>query len=38
MKKRQSQVDFTSGEMVGTPNFWLMYLMMAMVATGGLMA
>ena len=38
VKKRQSQVDFTSGEMVGTPNFWLMYLMMAMVATGGLMA
>ena len=38
VKKRQSQVDFTSGEMVATPNFWLMYLMMAMVATGGLMA
>ncbi len=38
VKKRQTQVDFTSGEMVATPNFWLMYLMMAMVATGGLMA
>src|SRR5580704_8659467 len=38
VKKRQSQVDFTSGEMVATPNFWLMYVMMAMVATGGLMA
>jgi OFA family oxalate/formate antiporter-like MFS transporter len=38
VKKRQSPVDFTSGEMVATPNFWLMYLMMAMVATGGLMA
>ena len=38
VKKRQSPVDFTSGEMVGTANFWLMYLMMAMVATGGLMA
>src|SRR5580700_7548460 len=38
VKKRQSQVDFTSGEMVATSNFWLMYVMMAMVATGGLMA
>ena len=38
VKKRQSPVDFTSSEMVGTSNFWLMYVMMAMVATGGLMA
>jgi MFS transporter, OFA family, oxalate/formate antiporter len=38
VKKRQTQVDFTSGEMVATSNFWLMYVMMAMVATGGLMA
>jgi MFS transporter, OFA family, oxalate/formate antiporter len=38
VKKRQSQVDFSAGQMVSTPNFWLMYLMMAMVATGGLMA
>ena len=38
VKKRQTQADFTSGEMVASPNFWLMYLMMAMVATGGLMA
>ncbi|HLM79986.1 MAG TPA: oxalate/formate MFS antiporter [Terriglobales bacterium] len=38
VKKRQTQVDFTSGEMAATPNFWLMYVMMAMVATGGLMA
>ena len=38
VKKRQTQVDFTSTEMVASPNFWLMYLMMAMVATGGLMA
>ena len=38
VKQRQSPVDFTSGEMVGTSNFWLMYVMMAMVATGGLMA
>ena len=38
VKKRQSQVDFKPGEMAATPHFWLMYLMMAMVATGGLMA
>lgn len=38
VKKRQSPVDFNSGEMVATSNFWLMYIMMAMVATGGLMA
>lgn len=38
VKKRQSPVDFTSAEMAATPNFWLMYVMMAMVATGGLMA
>lgn len=38
VKQRQTQVDFTSGEMASTSNFWLMYLMMAMVATGGLMA
>jgi OFA family oxalate/formate antiporter-like MFS transporter len=38
VKQRQTQVDFTAAEMAATPNFWLMYLMMAMVATGGLMA
>ena len=38
VKKRQSPVDFKPGEMAATPHFWLMYLMMAMVATGGLMA
>jgi MFS transporter, OFA family, oxalate/formate antiporter len=38
VKKRQSPVDFTSGEMVATPHFWLMYFMMIMVGTGGLMA
>ncbi|MFI5091685.1 MAG: oxalate/formate MFS antiporter, partial [Terriglobales bacterium] len=38
VKKRQTQVDFTAGQMAATPNFWLMYVMMAMVATGGLMA
>src|SRR3989442_12401115 len=38
VKKRQTTGDFTSGEMAATPHFWLMYVMMAMVATGGLMA
>jgi OFA family oxalate/formate antiporter-like MFS transporter len=38
VKVRQSQVDFQPGEMAATPHFWLMYGMMAMVATGGLMA
>lgn len=38
VKARQKAVSFTSGEMVATPHFWLMYLMMALVATGGLMA
>lgn len=37
VKKRQSPVDFKSGEMAATPHFWLMYVMMVMVATGGLM-
>jgi len=34
----QSGRDFTWGEMVRTPAFWLMYVMFTMVATGGLMA
>jgi len=38
VKKRQSVGDFTSAQMAATPHFWLMYLIMAMVATGGLMA
>jgi OFA family oxalate/formate antiporter-like MFS transporter len=38
VKKRQSTVDFTSGQMASTPQFWTMYLMMTLVATGGLMA
>ena len=38
VKVRQSPVDFKPGEMAATPHFWLMYGMMAMVATGGLMA
>lgn len=38
VKKRQSPVDFASTEMASTPHFWLMYIMMTMVATGGIMA
>ncbi len=38
VKKRQSVGDFTPAQMAATPQFWVMYLMMAMVATGGLMA
>lgn len=34
----QSGRDFTWGEMVKTPVFWLLYIMFTMVATGGLMA
>ncbi len=38
VKERQSAAEFTSGQMAETPQFWLMYLMMTLVATGGLMA
>ncbi len=38
VKERQSAAEFTSGQMAETPQFWLMYLMMMLVATGGLMA
>jgi MFS family permease len=38
VKKRQSGAEFTSFQMAATPQFWLMYLMMTLVATGGLMA
>jgi MFS transporter, OFA family, oxalate/formate antiporter len=34
----QSQRDFTPMEMVRTPVFWLLYVMMTMLATGGLLA
>ncbi len=33
----QSALDYTPGQMVRTGTFWLMYLMMTMVAFGGLM-
>jgi len=38
VKKRQAAVDSSPGQMASTPQFWLMYLMMTLVATGGLMA
>src|SRR5207248_564290 len=38
VKRRQSVADFTSGQMAQTHQFWVMYLMMTLVATGGLMA
>jgi len=38
VKRRQSPVDFTPTQMASTKQFWLMYFMMTMVATGGLMA
>src|SRR5258707_13605072 len=37
-RNRQRAASFTSAEMAATPHFWLMYVMIAMVATGGLMA
>ena len=37
-KVQQSSRDFAPLEMLGTPTFWLMYLMMTMLAMGGLMA
>lgn len=38
VKTRQIAVSFTAKEMTATPHFWLMYFMMALVGTGGLMA
>jgi len=38
LKKRQTALDFTPMEMASTKQFWVLYLMMTMVATGGLMA
>jgi MFS transporter, OFA family, oxalate/formate antiporter len=38
VKQRQSGTDFTSGQMAQTHQFWMMYFMMILVATGGLMA
>jgi OFA family oxalate/formate antiporter-like MFS transporter len=38
VRTRQVALSFTPGEMSATPHFWLMYFMMMMVSTGGLMA
>jgi MFS family permease len=38
VKKRQTGLDFAPQEMAATPNFWVLYLLMVLVATGGLMA
>ncbi|MDE3111459.1 MAG: oxalate/formate MFS antiporter [Chloroflexota bacterium] len=38
VRKRQTALDFTPGEMAATKQFWILYVMMTLVATGGLMA
>jgi MFS transporter, OFA family, oxalate/formate antiporter len=38
VRTRQAAVSFTSGQMFSTRHFWLMYFMMTLVGTGGLMA
>ena len=38
VKQRQTAVEFTSWQMASTPQFWVMYAVMTLVATGGLMA
>jgi OFA family oxalate/formate antiporter-like MFS transporter len=38
VKKRQTGLDFTPQQMATTSNFWVLYLLMTLVATGGLMA
>src|ERR687888_2250053 len=38
LRKRQNTRDFTPGQMARTRHFWIMYSMMTMVATDGLMA
>ncbi|HLW49277.1 MAG TPA: oxalate/formate MFS antiporter [bacterium] len=35
---RQAAVDSTPGQMLRTPHFWVMYIMMVLVGGGGLMA
>ncbi|MEJ0070751.1 MAG: oxalate/formate MFS antiporter [Pseudomonadota bacterium] len=37
-KLRQSARNFSLGEMLGTPLFWVLYVMFVLVAAGGLMA
>src|SRR2546421_6385599 len=38
VKKRQTSTEVPSGQMAATSQFWVLYLMMTLVATGGLMA
>ena len=38
VRKRQTAAEFRSWDMAATTQFWVMYLMMTLVATGGLMA
>jgi OFA family oxalate/formate antiporter-like MFS transporter len=38
VKKRQTSTEFSSGQMAATTQFWVLYAMMTLVATGGLMA
>src|SRR5437868_13206745 len=38
VKQRQTAVEFTSWQIASTPQFWVMYAVMTLVATGGLMA
>src|SRR2546427_1594823 len=38
VKKRQTSTEVSSGQMAATSQFWVLYLMMTLVATGGLMA
>ncbi|NML45288.1 oxalate/formate MFS antiporter [Ramlibacter sp. G-1-2-2] len=37
-KVQQTRKEYTPGEMLGKPVFWVMYLMFVLVAAGGLMA
>src|SRR5467141_3175039 len=38
VKQRQTNIEFSSWQMAATPQFWVMYALMTLVATGGLMA
>ncbi|HYV65620.1 MAG TPA: oxalate/formate MFS antiporter [Myxococcales bacterium] len=38
VRRRQTAHEFSSWDMAATTQFWVMYLMMTLVATGGLMA
>jgi OFA family oxalate/formate antiporter-like MFS transporter len=38
VRQRQNTLEFTSWQMAATPQFWVMYAVMTLVATGGLMA